>query len=114
MTRADFCRLMSSAGDCKKIEEFIGRCVQAVPCPSSDRYEAAETTIEMLRDIWLLHHNFTYAAVVKLSGLSNRAFSAKYGIPIRTAEKWHLGERQLHQWALELLAADVVSELYRI
>ena len=48
-------------------------------------------------------HEMRPEEIRKLSGLSQRAFSAKYGIPTRTIEDWETGKRNAPDYVLAML-----------
>lgn len=50
-------------------------------------------------------------SVRKMSGLSQRKFAAKYGIPVSTVEAWERGLREPTPYLLALLAFRVAYDI---
>lgn len=46
-----------------------------------------------------------------LTGLSQKGFSEKYGIPLPTIQHWERGNRECPQYVLDLLEFKVKSDM---
>ena len=67
-----------------------------------------------LVDVWTLLQDYSFAAVRSLSGLTQDAFSRRYGIPPTTVRAWTLTRtskkrRNIQPYMLDVLAVDVIN-----
>lgn len=67
-----------------------------------------------LEDVWELSQDYNFAAVRKLSGLTQDEFAALYGISPTTVRAWTLSpnsvnRRNIQPYLLDLLAVDVIN-----
>lgn len=109
MLLSDFHRLRIDAEDCANLEEYIYEEGGSLPeeCYSADM--SGDAPIKILTIIWELSRSFSASKVREISGLTQFEFARNYLIGKRTVEGWDMGETQPPEYALELLAADVVS-----
>lgn len=77
---------------------------------NAEFYEIDNAAYNLLSDVWKLHESHTYRTLVEISGVANRQVAIKYNIPIRTAESWHNGDREITEYLLDLLAIDILNE----
>ena len=110
MTYIELHRLLIDADECETFEQFLAETGGSL---DAEFYESENAAYNLLTDLWKLHQNHTYRTMVEISGISNRQIAVRYGIPIRTAENWHTGEREMTPYFLDLMAADVLSEKYK-
>lgn len=110
MTYTELRRLLTDADECKNFEQYLAEVGGSL---DAEFYEADGAAYNLLADVWKLHENHTYKTLVEISGISNRQLAIRYNIPIRTAENWHSGVREITEYLLDLLAADVLAEKYR-
>lgn len=71
-----------------------------------------------LVDAWTLLHNYDFAAVRAMSGLTQAEFAARYSIPLNTVQAWSLSQnspnkRNIQPYMLDMLAVDVINERSR-
>ena len=111
MLLTDFHRLRIDAEDCSSLDEFIAEEGGSLPeeCYSADG--SGDAPIKILTIIWELAHDFNFRKLRQISGLTQAKFAQEYGVPPRTLEKWDTGERTPPPYVIELLAADVITEL---
>lgn len=109
MLLSEFHRLRIDAEECSSLEQYIAEEGGSLPeeCYPADM--SAEKPIKILTIIWELAHDFNFKKLRQISGMTQLAFARKYGISKRAVEGWDMGENQPPEYALELLAADVVS-----
>lgn len=103
-----------------RINELHGNLILASACDTKKEY-LAKKEIEVydennpthvaLGKIWELSHDLTFKKLRQVSGLTQAKFAQEYGVPLRTLEKWDTGERTPPPYVIELLAADVITEL---
>lgn len=65
-----------------------------------------------LADVWAIHDSLTVRTVRDITGLSQAAFAAAYGIPRRNIENWEstgCTHHDISGYLLHLLAADVIT-----
>lgn len=62
-----------------------------------------EERLELLRQIWKRMHA-TIPSLVRASGLSQTAFAAAFGIPLRTLQRWIAGDRNAPPYLIWALA----------
>ena len=111
MLLSDFHRLRIAAEDCSSLEQYIAEEGGSLPeeCYPADVSRYAP--IKILIFIWELAHDFNFRKLRQISGLTQAKFAQEYGVPPRTLEKWDTGERTPPPYVIELLAADVITEL---
>ena len=111
MLLSDFHRLRIAAEDCSSLEQYIAEEGGSLPeeCYPADGSRYAP--IKILIFIWELTHNFNFRKLRAISGLTQAEFVREYRIPRRTVEHWDVGERTPPSYVLELLAANVITEL---
>ena len=111
MLLSEFHRLRIAAEDCSSLEQYIAEEGGSLPeeCYSADGSRYAP--IKILIFIWELAHDFNFRKLRQVSGLTQVKFAKEYGVPLRTIEKWDTGERTPPPYVIELLAADVITEL---
>ena len=110
MTYTELRRLLIDADDCETFEQYLAEVGGSL---DAEFYETENAAYNLLADIWKLHGSHTYRTMVEISGISNRQIAVRYGIPIRTAENWHIGKREIAPYLLDLVAADVLSDKYK-
>ena len=110
MTYTELHRLLIDADDCETFEQYLAEVGGSL---DAEFYETENAAYNLLADIWKLHGSHTYRTMVEISGISNRQIAVRYGIPIRTAENWHIGKREIAPYLLDLVAADVLSDKYK-
>ena len=67
---------------------------------------------EELADVWSIHDSLTVRTVRDMTGLSQAAFAAAYGIPRRNVENWEstgVTHHDISDYLLHLLATDVIT-----
>lgn len=103
-----------------RINELHGNLILATQCDTKKEYlkkkeievyDNTNPTHVALVKIWELAHDLTFKKLRQVSGLTQVKFAKEYGVPLRTLEKWDTGERTPPSYVLELLAADVITEL---
>ena len=111
MLLSDFHRLRIAAEDCSSLEQYIAEEGGSLPeeCYPTDGSRYAP--IKILIFIWELTHDFNFRKLRAISGLTQAEFVREYRIPRRTVEHWDVGERTPPPYVLELLAANVITEL---
>ena len=111
MLLSDFHRLRIAAEECSSLEQYIAEEGGSLPeeCYTSDG--SGDAPIKILSIIWELAHDFNFKKLRAISGLTQAEFVREYRIPRRTIEHWDVGERTPPPYVLELLAADVITEL---
>ena len=111
MLLSDFHRLRIAAEDCSSLEQYIAEEGGSLPeeCYPADGSRYAP--IKILIFIWELTHNFNFRKLRAISGVTQAEFVREYRIPRRTVEHWDVGERTPPSYVLELLAANVITEL---
>lgn len=110
MTYTELHRLLIDADDCETFEQYLAEAGGSL---EAEFYESENAAYNLLADVWKLHESHTYRTVVEISGLSNRQIAIRYNIPIRTAENWHVGIREIVPYFLDLMASDILTEKYR-
>lgn len=103
-------RLLIDADECNTFEQYLAEVGGSL---DAELYETENAAYDLLADVWKLHESHTYRTLVELSGTSNRQIAVRYNIPIRTAENWHSGVREITEYLLDLLAVDTLSEKYK-
>ena len=111
MTYTELRRLLIDADDCETFEQYLAETGGSL---EAEFYEVENAAYNLLADVWKLYQNHTYRTMVEISGISNRQIAVRYGIPIRTVENWHVGKREIAPYHLDLMAADVLSEKYKL
>lgn len=104
MTKFDLHRLLIDAQECADLETYMletGSSLPAAYYPTG--------AVQLLTDLWNLSRDFTFRAIRKFSDLTQREFSAEYGIPVRTVEDWDTGKREPPPYVLELILADILT-----
>ena len=109
MTYTELRRLLIDADECESFEQYLAEVGGSL---DAEFYESENAAYNLLADVWKLHESHTYRTVVEISGLSNRQIAIRYNIPIRTAENWHVGKREIAPYLLDLLVADLITEKY--
>ena len=112
MTRQEFYRLRSCATECNNFDEYAFEVSGSLPGDYYTEDGIADKAVDVLHIIWGLRNNYNFSAVRKASGLTQKCFSAEYGIPLRTIEDWCRGSRTPPPYLLDLLAADVITNLF--
>lgn len=112
MTRQEFYRLRINATECNSFDDYVFEVGGLLPAEYYTEDGIADKAVDMLRIIWDLRDNFNFAAVRNASGYTQKTFSEEYGIPLRTIEDWCRGSRTPPPYLLDLLAADVISNLF--
>lgn len=109
MLLSEFHRLRIDAEECSSLDEYIAEAGGSLPeeCYPADM--SAKKPIKIMSILWELSHDFNVSKVREISGLTQVEFARNYLIGKRTVEGWDMGETQPPEYALELLAADVVS-----
>lgn len=110
MTYTELRRLLIDADDCETFEQYLAETGGSL---DAEFYESENAAYNLLADVWKLRKSHTYRTMVEISGTSNRQIAIRYSIPMRTAESWHAGEREITPYFLDLMAADVLSEKYK-
>ena len=103
-------RMLIDADDCKTFEQYLAETGGSL---DAEFYESENAAYNLLADVWKLRKSHTYRTLVEISGISNRQIAIRYSIPMRTAESWHTGEREMTPYFLDLMASDVLSEKYK-
>lgn len=111
MLLTDFHRLRIDAEDCSSLDEFIAEVGGSLPEECYPADGSGDAPIKILSIIWELSHDFNFRKLRQISGLTQAKFAQKYGVPPRTLEKWDTGERTPPPYVIELLAAEVITEL---
>lgn len=109
MLLSEFHRLRIDAEDCSSLDEFIAEEGGSLPEECYPADGSGDAPIKILTIIWELSRCFTASKVREVSGLTQVEFARNYLIGKRTVEGWDMNETQPPEYALELLAADVVS-----
>lgn len=103
-----------------RLSEFHKNLILASECDTRKKYlqkkeievyDKTNPTHVALAKIWELSHDFNFQKLRQISGLTQAKFAQEYGVPPRTLEKWDTGERTPPPYVIELLAADVITEL---
>ena len=103
-----------------RLSEFHKNLILASECDTRKKYlqkkeieiyDKTKPTHVALAKIWELAHDFNFRKLRQISGLTQAKFAQEYGVPPRTLEKWDTGERTPPPYVIELLAADVITEL---
>ncbi len=110
MTYTELHRLLIDADECEMFEEYLAETGGSL---EAEFYESENAAYNLLSDVWKLHESHTYRTLVEISGISNRQIAIRYNIPMRTAESWHAGEREMTPHFLDLMASDVLTEKYK-
>ena len=111
MLLSDFHRLRIAAEECSSLDEFIAEEGGSLPEECYPADGSGDAPIKILTIIWELAHDFNFRKLRQISGLTQAKFAQEYGVPPRTLEKWDTGERTPPPYVIELLAADVITEL---
>lgn len=109
MLLSDFHRLRIDAEECSSLDEYIAEEGGSLPEECYPADGSGDAPIKILTIIWELSRCFTASKVREVSGLTQVEFARNYLIGKRTVEGWDMNETQPPEYALELLAADVVS-----
>lgn len=112
MTRQEFHRLRINASECNNFEEYAFEVGGSLPAEYYTEDGYADKAVSVLEIIWDLRDNYNFSAVRKASGLTQRSFSEAYGIPLRSIENWDASVSTPPPYLLDLLAADVISNLF--
>lgn len=112
MTQYDLQRLISDAKDCDNLEQYIVEEGGALPAEFYRADGNAENALRLLRLVWQLSEDFSYKTIRRLSGKTQRAFSVEHDIPLRTIEQWETALRTPPHYVLELLAVDVINDVF--
>ena len=112
MTRQEFYRLRINAAECRSFDEYVFEVGGSLPGEYYTEDGIADKAIAALQIIWDLRENYNFSSIRKASGLTQKGFSAEYGIPLRTIEDWCTGSRTPPPYLLDLLAADVITNLF--
>lgn len=104
MTKSNLHRLLIDAQECADLETYMLEFGGSLP---AEYYPTG--AVQLLTDLWNLSHNLTFRAIRRFSGLTQREFSAEYGIPTRTVEDWDTGKREPPRYVLELLLSDIIT-----
>lgn len=110
MTYTELRRLLIDADECKNFEQYLAEGGGSL---NAEFYETDNAAYNLLADVWKLHENHTYKTLVEISGISNRQLAIRYNIPIRTAENWQSGAREITEYLLDLLGTDMLTEKYK-
>lgn len=103
-----------------RLSEFHKNLILASECDTRkkylqkkeiENYDKTNPTHVALAKIWELSHDFNFRKLRQISGLTQAKFAQEYGVPPKTLEKWETGERTPPPYVIELLAADVITEL---
>lgn len=111
MLLTDFHRLRIDAEECSSLDGFIAEVGGSLPEECYPADGSGDAPIKILSIIWELSHDFNFRKLRQISGLTQAKFAQEYGVPPRTLEKWDTGERTPPPYVIELLAADVITEL---
>lgn len=111
MLLTDFHRLRIAAEECSSLDEFIAEEGGSLPEECYPADGSGDAPIKILTIIWELTHDFNFRKLRQISGLTQAKFAQEYGVPPRTLEKWDTGKRTPPPYVIELLAADVITEL---
>ncbi len=111
MLLTDFHKLRVAAENCSSLEEYIAEEGGSLPEECYPADGNGDAPIKILTIIWELSHDFNFRKLRQISGLTQAKFAQEYGVPPRTLEKWDTGERTPPPYVIELLAADVITEL---
>ena len=89
-------------------------CLTAANHLDHDSYMRSFPTVDPaeLADVWAIHDSLTVRAVRDLTGLSQAAFAAAYGISRRNIENWESTgaiHHDISDYLLHLLASDVIT-----
>lgn len=100
MTIYQFTAARAAASSCRSCADFKGRFT--------------EIAAQELEGVWALSQDYNFAAVRKLSGLTQDEFAALYGISPTTVRAWTLSpssvnRRNIQPYLLDLLAVDVIN-----
>ena len=109
MLLSDFHRLRTGAEECLSLEQYIAEEGGSLPEECYPADGSGDAPIKILTIIWELAHDFNFKKLRAVSGMTQAEFVREYRIPRRTVEHWDVDERTPPSYALELLAADVVS-----
>lgn len=112
MTRSEFHRLLLNAQDTPDFDTYLIECGGSLPDEYYAENSDADNAVKVMQIIWELRDNLTFSAIRKNSGFSQADFSIHYGIPKRTVENWDSGVNTPPPYLLELLAADVITEIF--
>lgn len=108
MTKQQFHAQRLNALDCTSLEQYAAECGGSMP----EEYFADSVDIaSAMRHIWDLAHDFTFRCLKGIHGGSLRSIAQEYGIPLRTVEDWNAGVSSPPDYVLELIAADVLTNL---
>ena len=111
MLLSDFHRLRIGAEECSSLDEFIAEEGGSLPEECYPADGSGDAPIKILTIIWELAHDFNFKKLRAISGMTQAKFAQEYGVPPRTLEKWDTGERTPPPYVIELLAANVITEL---
>lgn len=75
-----------------------------------------DQVVGILTDIHTCVRSNNFSDIVKISGLSRRAFAIKHGIPVRTADNWATetgtNNHSAPEYVMQLLLFAAISEKY--
>lgn len=98
---------------------FIALCADATGCSSFEQYAAecggscpGGNAIEILQFCWEYGRDRSFAAIHRLSKLSQAAFARSYQVPLRCIEDWLHGRHSAPAYVTDLLAFAVCCNLY--
>lgn len=103
MTYNTFLSLCADAAECSSFEQYAAECGGS--CPE-------ENVIEILQFCWEYGRDRNFAAIHRLRGLSQAAFSRAYQVPLRCIEDWLHGRHSAPAYVTDLLAFAVCCNLY--
>lgn len=106
MTYIKFHILRTQATMCTDLSDYIHQNITLV------QGEFKENSTRLLKAIWELAYDFTPACLLRVCSYTQAFFAAAYNIPIRTVENWATGQRKTQDYALDLLAADALSQVF--
>lgn len=108
---------------------FSSLAMEALDQPNLDLYIAergyqdnwmplytADQIVGILTDIHTCVRSEDFSDIVRISGLSRRAFAIKHGIPVRTADNWSTdsgtNKHSAPEYVMRLLLFAALSEKY--
>lgn len=103
----DFRRLLTDAGECETLEQYIAEVGGSVPLDDVDE------VIRTLTTIWgLASDGLTIKSISRALKIPVRQISIQYGMAMRTVEQWSSGTRNPPEWMLPMVAYAVMSDVY--
>lgn len=109
MTKYILHALLLNAQECADPEIYMAEIGGSLPAEYYSDDGDADRAVRILTDLWNLSRDFTFRAIRKYSGLTQREFSDEYGIPVRSVENWDTGKREPPPYVLELLLCDIIN-----